>query len=430
MKRIKHILFLLIILLNSCEGKSIDWNLLSKQLEITASIHNNEIGITEWENNDSIGLFLYTSDTKYKSSILSNNISYDNENNAPNIFHPSSELQAIYPQDNNSPVNLIGYYPYYKDIKGYKYRIKISEISKNTNRPFLYSDNCKNTILNKTHASMIFEHQLSKLLIEIENNISGSINNIDIIITNIPQHATFDLKKGIFIDYDDIDDIKLQNNSSNNTIETLLFPTNIPADSYINLHINNTSHYKLKTSEILKTHKLTKAKKYKVVLKLSDDIVPEFTSEITDWESMYFDELNITEVEENTYNENNPSDKEYFGNGSKYNPYNIIQSQLFQGEMDVWTIGYIVGGFKVPNIFGFTTNPKDFRNTVIAIADTKDETDIDFIIPVELPAGKIRKELNLIDNPHLIGKRIIIRGNLERYYQVPGLKKAKDYIIQ
>jgi hypothetical protein len=428
LKRIKYILFL-IILLHSCDGKPIDWNLLGEQLEITASIHNNEVDITEWNNNDSLGLFLFAPDTKSNNSILSYNINYNNENNASNIFHPSSELQAIYPQNNNLPVNLIGYYPYNKDLKDTQYQINISEITKIASRPFLYSDNCKNISLNKPHVSMVFEHQLSKLFIEIKNNTSNDINDINISISNLPKRATFDLQTGVFSDYYDIGDITLKNNNSNNTAETLLLPFEIPHDSYIKLNINNVAHYRLKTSEILNTSKLIKAKKYKVILKLSNDIDPELTSEIIDWESIYFDDLDISEVEENTDNEKDPNDEEYFGNGSKDNPYNIIQSQLFQGEKDVWTFGYIVGGFKVHNIFGFTTNPKEFRNTVIAIADSKDETDIDFIIPVELPAGKIRNELNLIDNPHLIGKKIIIKGNLERYYQAPGIKKAKEYII-
>lgn len=47
--------------------------------------------------------------------------------------------------------------------------------------------------------------------------------------------------------------------------------------------------------------------------------------------------------------------------------------------------------------------------------------------PVELSTGKVRDALNISENPFNIGKKIVVRGNLERYYSAPGLKNPKEF---
>ncbi len=50
-------------------------------------------------------------------------------------------------------------------------------------------------------------------------------------------------------------------------------------------------------------------------------------------------------------------------------------------------------------------------------------------MPVQLPSGSIRTELNLKDHPENLGKKIQITGSLEAYFSVPGLKSPTKYIF-
>jgi hypothetical protein len=47
---------------------------------------------------------------------------------------------------------------------------------------------------------------------------------------------------------------------------------------------------------------------------------------------------------------------------------------------------------------------------------------------VQLPAGKVRDALNLVDNPELLGTKVIIKGDVAAsYYGLVGLKNCDDY---
>ena len=48
-------------------------------------------------------------------------------------------------------------------------------------------------------------------------------------------------------------------------------------------------------------------------------------------------------------------------------------------------------------------------------------------MPVQLPSGSIRTELNLKDHPENLGKKVQITGSLEAYFSVPGLKSPSNY---
>lgn len=65
--------------------------------------------------------------------------------------------------------------------------------------------------------------------------------------------------------------------------------------------------------------------------------------------------------------------------------------------------------------------------TNLVLADTPDETDIDYCIPVQLPNNSCRAELNLQDNPGHIGRYVELVGNVEKYFNQPGFKNVTDY---
>ena len=64
-------------------------------------------------------------------------------------------------------------------------------------------------------------------------------------------------------------------------------------------------------------------------------------------------------------------------------------------------------------------------NTNIIIAGSASANNPDNCMPVQLPSGALRNGLNLKDNPSLLGKEIIIYGQLDKYFSVQGIKSPK-----
>ena len=92
--------------------------------------------------------------------------------------------------------------------------------------------------------------------------------------------------------------------------------------------------------------------------------------------------------------------------------------------------GYIVGTingqvYAEGCVFSGTAESK----TNLLIADNPDETDYNKCIPVQLPTGKVRNALNLVDNPSNYKKLVTLTGSLEKYFAVAGLKNVTAYSI-
>ncbi len=110
--------------------------------------------------------------------------------------------------------------------------------------------------------------------------------------------------------------------------------------------------------------------------------------------------------------------------------YSVSEAASHTGEDDVWLYGYIVGGDltsagKTVKTSGIT------KNTHLALATRSSITDKASCVAVELPSGEVRKALNLVDHPDLIGQRVYVKGNLvESYFGTTGLKATKDYAIK
>lgn len=110
--------------------------------------------------------------------------------------------------------------------------------------------------------------------------------------------------------------------------------------------------------------------------------------------------------------------------GTKDNPYTTAEATSFQGEKGVWVQGYIVGSI-VNNKYVFSADGA--TNTNIIIANNADETDQNNVVPVQLPAGALRNELNLQANTDMYKVEVIIKGDLDAYFGTAGLRNAKEY---
>lgn len=90
--------------------------------------------------------------------------------------------------------------------------------------------------------------------------------------------------------------------------------------------------------------------------------------------------------------------------------------------------GYIVGTSSQTSYLGSGHFQSPFSvETNLLLADDPRERDISRLLPVQLPQGDLRKELNLKDHPENLGKKIQIKGDLVSYFSVPGLKNPSAY---
>ena len=108
-------------------------------------------------------------------------------------------------------------------------------------------------------------------------------------------------------------------------------------------------------------------------------------------------------------------------NGSKSKPYivtDIWDMSTSATKEGVWIRGTIYG---VIGDSDLTTTGTVSTNIVIGNATT--------YVPIELPKGEIRDAINLRSHPYLQGKELLIKGNIEKYYNKLGLKSPSTYTV-
>ena len=72
----------------------------------------------------------------------------------------------------------------------------------------------------------------------------------------------------------------------------------------------------------------------------------------------------------------------------------------------------------------------DTKASNLALADMPNETDKEKIIPVQLSTGTtVREDLNLVDNPEKLNRKVRIKGDIASYYSVMGLRETKEYVF-
>lgn len=90
--------------------------------------------------------------------------------------------------------------------------------------------------------------------------------------------------------------------------------------------------------------------------------------------------------------------------------------------------GYIVGYMPTNTINKVVFNADDAVSTNIVLADRAAETEMKLCAGLQLKAGSdARVDLNLADNPAMLGQRIIAYGYKGAYCNAPGLKQVEVY---
>lgn len=403
-------LTLLFLVIVSCEGEPIDWKSHNNQVLFSGKI----IGITarasndNWHKNDEIGVFMKDF---YNARYI--NVSGNNS------FTPATEDDALYFPGDGKRVDFIAYYPYKESINDFKYPIDISSQANLSAIDFMYSNNARDINKDEGEVELSFSHQLCKIEIKIRGYGNNNLNDLNVVLTNVGTKAMFDLNTGILQPATDIADVELTVNSEG-LIEAILLPEDDLSQKELWLIFDGdeSKAYKYSLGNVNNISSFQKSTLYTYNITINEeDKAKSVEGKIIDW----LEGPVVDGIAEQTH-QTPPSIK-----GSKSSPYSIAEAQSHQGKKDVWINGYIVGSFTGNNVKSFTTDASTAKHTVIALSDTKYEVNTDEILPVELPNGKIREALNVLNNPSNIGRKIKIKGNLEQYYSAPGLKSPKDF---
>lgn len=110
----------------------------------------------------------------------------------------------------------------------------------------------------------------------------------------------------------------------------------------------------------------------------------------------------------------------------------VAQAQILYAagsDQPVKLSAYIVGDVAGTNLTAQARfGPPFERSTNLLLADRPDETRTDYVLPVRLASGtKARSALSLSDHPALWHTRVIIRGRLETYFGVCGIREVTGY---
>ena len=109
--------------------------------------------------------------------------------------------------------------------------------------------------------------------------------------------------------------------------------------------------------------------------------------------------------------------------GSKMKPYTVEEVAVMRDKKTgKWVKGTIYGTM-------IAENPKDIATSGFSVESNLVIGDAEINIPVRLPTGDVRQEINLKGHPYLKGKEILIKGDLEEYCGVRGITNPTEFQI-
>lgn len=113
------------------------------------------------------------------------------------------------------------------------------------------------------------------------------------------------------------------------------------------------------------------------------------------------------------------------------NAMTISQAKASIGETGVWVSGYVVGGDLTSSANGISFEKPFSSATHLAIASRSSVSTKASCMSVQLPAGEIREALNLVAKPQMLGKRILVKGDIiSSYFGIVGIKNVTEYVIK
>ncbi len=114
------------------------------------------------------------------------------------------------------------------------------------------------------------------------------------------------------------------------------------------------------------------------------------------------------------------------GTGTESDPYDVPAAISVASKTGVFVKGYIVGyvgGQALDETATFSAEG-EVSQTNVLIAASPNETTVANCMPVQLPSGAVRTGVNLKDNPGNLKQEVLLYGDIDTYFRVPGLKNT------
>ncbi len=419
--KVKYLFFILFLAFLACEGEIVDPELRARSVELFAEIEGVKTWVagSSWEKDDAIGVYMMKSGEPLNSSVIRENVKYVTEGTS--AFQPAHEMEAIVFPFNGSDVDFISYYPYQENISDNIYPIDLRNQSSQSRIDLLYSDNARKKNEKNPNVGMLFSHQLSKIVLNIEHYKSMDLSTLNVIITNAGTEASFDLATGTLLPTTEYGDIIFHVDAKASAGEAILLPeTDLSGMELWFVIGDEVEVYQFSLEEVFEINAFAPSTMYTYNVTL-------FTNEtaiISDGTISAWIDGPSVEVTAQRTEATPPIIK-----GSKKTPFTVAETQVSTGRDQVWVEGYIVGSFTSSTMNSFLPGATQESNPAnIALADTPDETDREKVIPVQLSSGtSVREDLNLVDNPDKLNRKVKIKGNIASYYSVMGLRDNKEY---
>lgn len=418
----KNLLLTLMIgvLLIACEGEKINPLGTKTAVRMTAEIEGMKTRLSgsTWDQDDAIGVFMKMNGDELNASAPKKNLKYIYSEETGH-FEPMSENEIIYFPTNGDAVDFIGYYPFREDISAFNIPIDLTSQSNQSAIDLMYADNVKNVSQTESQITMRFSHKLSRIVFQVEHYRVIEQSDFSVIITGVPTVGSFNLTdKSLTVDSAKTDIVCCVNDDCT-LAEAILMPgTDLSGSDLWFLIEDGLEAYKVSLNTLFNSVPLSESTQYTFNAMLYTDKVRVETdsTEITPWitpPSVSFTAERSTDTP--------PQLK-----GSKEYPYSVAQAINRQGKDDVWVKGYIVGAFHLTTSNFVTDNTWEVR-TNVALADNPGETISTLMLPIFFGAIPVKEALNICDNPLNIDKQVLIKGDFDNYYGVPGMRNANDY---
>lgn len=408
------------VLLIACEGEKINPLGTKTAVRMTAEIEGMKTRLSgsTWDQDDAIGVFMKMNGDELNASAPKKNLKYIYSEETGH-FEPMSENEIIYFPTNGDAVDFIGYYPFREDISAFNIPIDLTSQSNQSAIDLMYADNVKNVSQTESQITMRFSHKLSRIVFQVEHYRVIEQSDFSVIITGVPTVGSFNLTdKSLTVDSAKTDIVCCVNDDCT-LAEAILMPgTDLSGSDLWFLIEDGLEAYKVSLNTLFNSGPLSESTQYTFNAMLYTDKVRVETdsTEITPWitpPSVSFTAERSTDTP--------PQLK-----GSKEYPYSVAQAINRQGKDDVWVKGYIVGAFHLTTSNFVTDNTWEVR-TNVALADNPGETISTLMLPIFFGAIPVKEALNICDNPLNIDKQVLIKGDFDNYYGVPGMRNANDY---
>lgn len=428
MKNYNLILIVSIMLFTACESGDYDLS-INKSIKFSAQIEQSQTRATDdkWDKGDAIGIYMKENgDPLDAGTVIAKNAKYTTTGNGM-FTSQSSTHDLTFPLD-KSKVDFVAYYPYGSVNSAFEYSFNLTDQSNQGAIDLLYSNNARGLNSSSAAVELNFDHKLAKMVVNLAKT-GGSINNVSVTIKGMNSKGKLSLTDGSVTSTTKAN-IKMKANSKDAVAEAIV----MPAESLdgIELEIlNGKDGYRFKLSDAVNIKSLEAGYKHTYDITLDD--TPgggiSASASISKWAEGPKESVTLPkDFEDETGGGNTGGETE----GDAGEVFSIEQARELEGKKDVWVEGYIVGYYTGSTYKSFTNdlsgNTK-ISESNLALAQSPDEDAAENTFPVELPDKDIRYELSLYDYPDNLGRKVKVKGNLETYFGLTGMKATKDYVF-